>query len=230
MNNYWCLSNVDFYNLLCPVKVEKYENKHSQIYKKEDIIYFEKQVNKKIYLVSKGKVKLVNYDEQGNEIFQHIVLQGELFGENAVLGDYQHNEFAVAADNNTNVCSINTDTLQQLMMENKDFSTTIFRYIAFRRRKISRRLELLIGKDVNARVTAYIFDLYKETEKINIKNRLTQAEIGKLLATSRESVARVFNNLKDKGVIDYSRKTIFIKDLSGLIQMSQMNLSNNTNF
>jgi len=220
MKNFWSESNIDIYNLLCPLKVDKCQKKYRKFYDKEQVIYFENAIDEKIYLVSKGKVKLVNYDEFGNEIIQYILLKGSLFGENCVLGDYKHNEFAVAACNKTCICSIDKNTLQQLMTD-KDFAAAIFKYIAFRRKKTNRRIELLIGKDVNARIAAYIIDLYKDSENLNIKKSLTQAEIGKLLATSRESVVRVFNDLKDKGIIDYSRSAILIRDLPVLMQMSK---------
>lgn len=221
MDKFWTMSNIDVYEILCPIKTAKYKATYGKIYDKEQVIYLKERVNEKIYLVSKGKVKLVNYNRSGEEIFQNIVTKGELFGINSIFGDYRHNEYAVSACNQTSVCSIDITKLQQLMMENLDFSTTIYKCVANNRRKICRRLELLIGKDVNTRVAAFIYDLYMDSQQLTIRNSLTQNEMAKLLATSRESVARILNDLRGKGVIEYNRNSIQIKNLSSLRLLSQ---------
>lgn len=220
MEKYWIMSNIDVYKILCPRKSKKYEKSYGKIYGKEDVIYFESNPGRNVYLVSGGKVKLINYDEYGNEVVRQIIKKGELFGENILLGESVRDEFAVACGNKTRICDVNVEILQKLMRENKDFSTTIYKCIAFRIKKMSRRLELLIGKDARTRIIAFIYDMYKECDEVNVCNKLTQKEIACLLATSRESVARVFNDLKEKGTIEYDRKKIYIKDLQTLRKMA----------
>lgn len=214
------MSNIDVYEILCPNKSEKQHKAYGKNYSKEDVIYFENDKDKNVYLVSSGKVKLTKYDEKGNEIIREIIKKGELFGENLLLGDSIRDEFAVACSNQTSICNVNISLLQKLMREDKDFSTTIYKCIAFRIKKTSRRLELLIGKDVTERIIAFIYDMYKECDEVNVCNRLTHKEIACLLATSRESVARVFNDLREKGIIEYDRKNIYIKDLLTLRKMA----------
>jgi len=220
MEKYWVMSNIDVYKILCPKKTRKYHKTYGKRYSKEDVIYFENDIDRNVYLVSGGKVRLINYDENGNEILRQIVKKGELFGENLLLGESTRDEYAIACSNKTAVCDVNITIMQKLMRENERFSTTVYQYLGFKIKKMTRRLELLIGKDVSTRITAFIYDMYEECDEVNIYNALTQKEIACLLATSRESVARVFNDLKEKGIIEYDRKTIYIKDLQTLRQLS----------
>jgi len=220
MEKYWVTSNIDVYKILCPQKTKKHYETNGKAYSKEDVIYFEKDKGKNVYLVSGGKVKLTKYDKNGNEIIRQIIKKGELFGENLLLGESVRDEFAISCSDKTRICSISIETLQQLMREDKDFSIIMYKCIAFRIKKISRRLELLIGKDVTTRVAAFIYDMYQESDEANIYNTFTQKEMAALLATSRKSVVWVFNNLKEKGIIDYNRKEIHIKDIQTLRQMA----------
>ena len=220
MEKYWVMSNIDIYKILCPHKIEKHGSCDGKTYRRGELIYLKDEYNRNIYFVTKGKVKLVNYGEDGSEIVRHIIEKGQLFGENLILGEISHDEFAIASSNKTKITDLNVSILQELMGEDEYLSYNVYKSIAYRIKKLNRRLDLLVGKDVTSRVIAFIHDMHEERETLTICNPLTQKEIACLLATSRESVARVFNDLKEKGIIEYDRKKIFIKDVQTLRAMS----------
>ncbi|MGB0839159.1 MAG: Crp/Fnr family transcriptional regulator, partial [Chitinophagales bacterium] len=220
-NNLVALNNVNLYRILCPIKLKKYEKEHGRVYEKDQVIYHKGMSAEKIYLINKGKVKLVNYDDKGGEIVKQILVKGELFGENIILSQCERKEYAVACQNKTSVCSMNLTTMKQLMREDQRFSTAIYKLIGLRFRKIERRLELLLGKDVASRVASFVYDLYEEQQNETISHSFSQKDMASLLATSRESVAKVFNQMKNDQLIDYSRKQIRIKNLASLRKMSE---------
>ena len=221
MKSHWVLSNINLYQILCPHKLDGYSKKNGNTYGKQDVIYAEHQNDQNIYLVTKGKVKIVNYDKAGNELVRHILVKGELFGEKIVLNENSRDEFAVACSNGTEVCAMNLSTLHQLMRRNHRFETKIYKLISLKLRKVERRLELLVGKDVETRIITFIYDLYREDHNSRIANSLSHQDIAKLLATSRETVTKTFNKLKQEGVIDYNRKEITITNVEKLAILSQ---------
>ncbi len=220
MPEIWSLSNINLYEILCPPKLKGYVDENAIEVNKGQIIYSEHHGENKIYLVSKGKVKLVTYDSQGNETVKLILSKGELFGEKNILGDIKSNEFAIACNNPTEVCAINIGEMRKLMRDNQRFESSIYKFIGLRLKKIERRLELLIGKDVEIRIMSFIHDLYEDTNSPTIANHLSHSDISKLLGTSRESVTKVFNRLKKDGIIDYTRKEITIHQPAKLCEMS----------
>jgi len=220
MNNFWSLENINVYKILCPPKLKGYNDEVGKRYSKEDVIYFEKNTDNNVYLVSGGKVKLINYDEKGNEIVRQIITKGGLFGENLILGDSVRNEFAVACDNKTAVCSMNLDTMRELMRTNERFSTAIYKFIGLKIKKIERRLDLLVGKDVPSRVACYIYDLYKDENSLILPNHLSQKELASLLAATRESINKVFTEFRKQNIVNVTRKKIEIIDLVRLKQLS----------
>ena len=221
MDKFWSLANIDVYKILCPPKLRGYEDEVGKKYAKEDVIYFDKNIDHNVYLVSRGKVKLINYDEHGNEIVRQIITKGGLFGENLLLGNDERSEFAVACDNNTSVCSMNITNMKDLMRTNERFSTAIYKMIGLKIRKIERRLDLLVGKDVKSRVASYFFDRYKEEESLHFENYLSQKELASLLAATRESVNKVIKDLRQNNIIDVTRKNVQILNLNELKRVGE---------
>ena len=221
MEKFWSLANINVYKILCPPKLRGYDKVLGKRYLKEDVIYFENNEDHNIYLVSGGRVKLINYDENGNEIIRQIITRGGLFGESLILGDSVRSEFAVSCDNNTAICSMNLDSMRDLMRKNNNFSSTVYKLIGWKIKKIERRLDLLVGKDVKSRIASYIHDRYKEEESLNIPNYLSQKEMASLLAASRESINKTYKDFRDHRVVDVSRKQITILDLASLKEISE---------
>ncbi len=221
MEKFWSLANINVYKILCPPKLKGYDDAIGKKYSKEDVIYFEKNKDHNVYLVSGGKVKLINYDENGKEIVRQIITKGGLFGENLILGDSERNEYAVACDNNTAVCSMNLHTMRDLMRKNDNFSNAIYKFIGLKIKKIERRLDLLVGKDVRSRIACYIHDRYKEEETLLFPNHLSQKELASLLAATRESINKTLKEFKTQGIVEVSRKEIKILDLERLKKVSE---------
>ena len=221
MKNFWVLSNIDLYAILCPVKLNYYHEKNGIRYGKESVIYSENKLDSNIYFVSKGKVKLVNYDNHGNEIVKQILTKGELFGEDIILDESQRTEYAISCTNRTTICSMSLDNMRELMRENNLFSTTIYKLIGLKFKRIERRLELLIGKGVMPRVASFLYDLYQEKGTLSFTHELSQKDMATLLALSRESMTKALYKLKKAGVIDYNRKEMQILDLDALLKLSE---------
>lgn len=212
----WFLEKLNLFNLLCPHKFAAYRKTHKfNQYKKSDFIYFNKDCANKIYLIVKGKVKVFSYTNNGDEVVKSILSKGEIFGELAILGEEKREDFAQSLSD-TVVCPIGLDTLQELMRDNKDFSVGLYKLIGFRIKKLERRLQQLMFKDVKTRLIEFIEELAQEKgeeneEDILINHHLTQQDIANLIGTSRPTVNLLLNELKEEGILEYSRKTITLR-------------------
>jgi len=204
--------------MLCPHKFEAYKNEHNFCaYKKKDYIYFEADSANKVYLIEQGKVKIGYYNEDGNEIVKAILTKGELFGEKAILGDKERDEFAQSLDNETSVCPISVDTMHDLMRNNQSFSLKVYKFIGFKYKKLERRLQLLLFKDTKTRLIEFLdelridysYDCDKTGDQI-IKHPYTQKDIASLIGTSRPTINILLNELKGENYLDFNRKEIRI--------------------
>lgn len=218
MSKLWFLENVNLFKILCPHKFKKYKDCHNfNDYNKSDYVYFEEEVSTKVYLIEKGKVKIGYYTEDGGEVVKAILGKGELFGEKAILGEDKRNEFAQCIQNKTSICPIAVPTLHELMRDNQTFTLKVYKFISFRIKKLERRLQLLMFKDVKTRLLEFLDDLCEEygincekTGGMIIKHPYTQKDIASLIGTSRPTLNLMMNGLKEEGVIDFNRKEILL--------------------
>lgn len=213
----WFLEGVDLYTILCPHRVKEYAGHNFTQFEKGDFIYFKDDQASNIFMVSKGKVKLVYYTEEGNEVVKAVLRKGEIFGEMAILGEEHRNDCAVAVSSNTKVCPLNVETMYDLMRKNLNFRLHIYKIIGHRVKRLERRLELLFFKDTRTRLVDFLHDLGQEYgEKMDggevfIENHYTQKDMADLIGARRETVSTLLNDLKEEGLIDYNRRSIVIK-------------------
>ena len=219
MKEVWYLECVNLFKIICPHQYKDYKETHTfDAYKKKDYVYFDKDTSQTIYLINSGKVKLGYYTEDGNEVVKAILSKGEVFGEKAFLGEENRNEFAQSIDNSTVICPIPVNTLQNMMKNNTSFTLSFYKLISFRIKKLERRLEILLFKDIRKRTIEFIKELKEEfgTSLLNgdtlIKHPYSQKEIATLIGASRPSLNIVLNNLRDEGYLSFHGKEIVIKN------------------
>ncbi len=222
MTSTWFFNDINLFNILCPHKVIEYKGKHHfDRYKKGDYVYFEEDASNKVYLIEKGKVKIGYYNDAGEEFVKIILCEGEIFGEKSILGEDKRNEFAQAIEEETSICPISIDQMQILLRNNADFSLKIYKFIGFRFKKLERRLQILLFKDVKTRLVEFLDDLSDDyglknvlTGDVIIKHPYTQKDIATLIGTSRPTINLVLNELKEAGVIDFDRNHILLKKIA----------------
>ncbi len=220
LNNIWYFENVDLYDMLCPNKLQGHKDT-PQYYKKGKFIYFQNQPSDHIYLIAQGSIKIGNYSSQGKEITKTILTKGEIFGELALTGEDHRADFAQSMIDDTIICSMGIDMMQNLMLENKSLSLKIFKLIGFRFRKLERRLESLVFKDARTRIVEFIKEMAQERgQKVGfetmVKNQLTHQDIANLTGTSRQTVTTILNDLRERNLINFDRRKILIRDMDKL--------------
>ncbi len=219
-NNIWYFENVDLYKMLCPHKLQGHKDTPKN-YRKGQFIYFQDQPSDHIYLIAQGSIKIGSYSSQGKEITKTILTKGEIFGELALTGEDHRADFAQAMIDDTIICSMGIDMMQDLMLENKSLSLKIFKLIGFRFRKLERRLESLVFKDARTRIVEFIKEMAQERgQKVGfetmVKNQLTHQDIANLTGTSRQTVTTILNDLRDRNLINFDRRKILIRDMDKL--------------
>ncbi len=222
MSNIWTFENVNLYKILCPPKLKGYEQDHFKHYKKGDFVYFQKDPSRTIYLVNKGKVRIVDYTDKGEERVKAVLTRGEIFGEMAILGEEQRSDFAVAASEGTALCPLRIESMYDLMRTNHRFSLAIHKLIGLRIKRLERRFERLFYKDVKTRLIEFLLELTEDKGKqladssIEVQHFYTQKDIADLIGARRETVVLLMNDLKKDGLINYKRNKMNVLDLEGL--------------
>lgn len=222
MSELWYFNDVNLFNVMCPHKVGDFGGDgHFRAYNKGESIYFTDDPATTLYLIASGKVRILNYTEEGEEVIKAILGRGEMFGELALLGESTRSDIAEAMDNETLVCPVKIEMVKELMKDDQEFSFKIYKWLGLRIKKMERRIDNLIFKDVRARLVDFIRELVAEKgvqkgEVIEVEHFFTHKNIANLIGTSRQTVTTTLNELRDEGLLNFDRRHFYLKNLEQL--------------
>jgi CRP-like cAMP-binding protein len=166
------------------------------------------------YFVCKGKVKVVSEDVAGREQTVRLAGDGHIFGHVAVKSE-NYSISAITLDD-SKICFIDNETLQQAFMENPPFIFRSMVFYARELRKMEERLKCLSLMNNEKKIIAtlrYIYDTFgfiPGTTTISVK--LTRKEIADLAGTTIEQVSRTLVAFKKRNLLTYQHKLITIQD------------------
>jgi CRP-like cAMP-binding protein len=169
-----------------------------------------------LYVLARGRVKVVLYGESGREIILSLFREpGDFFGEMSLLDDQPRSATVIALERSTLLSLKRADFHKHLEGQPR----TALAVLAELSRRL-RRADEVIGNlallDVYGRVARWLRELAESEgeegpEGVVIRQRPTQQEIAGLIGTSRETVSRALSELARRGHIDVSGKRILLR-------------------
>ena len=86
-------------------------------YRAETVDYGEGEYSK-IYFVVKGKIKIAESNEMGEELIKDILTEGDFFGNLSLYGNASPDEYAEALTANTILCSFKVSDFRKILQHN----------------------------------------------------------------------------------------------------------------
>lgn len=184
--------------------------------KKGEIIYFSHDESSRVYTIKRGTIKIVEIDAKGNEIVKDILQEGDLFGQ-FTLTNETLDEYAVAVSDYVTCCSFRMDDFENIIERNPALALRYTKWMGFRLKRLENRYANLVFKDVRTRLVEFLKDWASKegsntNDEVTLKNYLTHQDIASLICSTRQTVTALFNDLKEKGALDYTRNEIIIKN------------------
>ena len=191
------------------------ENVKVKDVKKGESIYMEDGFENRVYLLVKGKIKISEIDERGDELIKEVLTATDIFGDVALNGSISDDEFAESFTDNTVICSYSSSDFKMLMQNNPVLAMNFMQNISAKLRRLECRHSNLVFKDAKSRLISFFMDWAnregsRDGDKIKLTNYLTHNDIAGIISTSRQSVTTLLNELKDTGLLFYDRKHIEI--------------------
>ncbi len=156
-----------------------------------------------MFLVKTGLIRLSKCFEDGSEVILGFRKSGELFGENALMGEEVFPMNAIAMEE-TLTCGAKIAGIEKIVLENPHIGWTMMKNMSLRIRALTARLESMAIGSLEERLFQTLTDIAKEhgVKKDNSYNMtfpLTHEELGFLVQAHRVSVTRALNNLLRSG-------------------------------
>lgn len=182
------------------------------VYRGEVISYGEAGYTR-IHFLLKGKIKITDTAGTENELVKDILTEPDIFGDLALEGKLLNDECAEALTANTIICSFHISDFKRIMEENPPMALDYARKVTRKLQRLENRHADLVYLDTKDRLIRFIknwarSDGNKVGDKIILNNYLTHSDIAGFIATSRQSVNMLLNELRTSGLLCYNRKHI----------------------
>jgi CRP-like cAMP-binding protein len=213
----WYFENFNILKSMSKKEMMEMNEKSTMKYSRQsESIYLPGDSAHSIYFLKEGKVKISSYSDDGKELTHAILGPGELFGEQAIIGDKMLAQVAETTEDAV-ICSISVKEFERFMAQNPQLNLNVTKLLGFRLKKVRSRLEALWFKKAPDRVKQVLKDLAEEHgrpvgDEIVIELKLTHQDLANLSATTRQTVTTIMNQLEKEGLLDYDRKRILIHE------------------
>jgi len=175
-----------------------------------------------IFFIAEGRVRVVNYSLSGREITFDDLGQDQHFGELAAI-DGEPRSAGVMALTNCLVASLSQERFRALLEKHPKLALRFMKGMANIVRNATDRIMDLSTLAANNRVQA---ELLRQARKFSddemsavIKPIPVHGDIASRVSTTRETVARVLNDLARQGIVERRKDSLVINDMEQLSDM-----------
>ncbi len=179
---------------------------------------------REVFFVAEGRVRVANYSLSGREVTLVDIAAGDHFGELAAL-DGAPRSASVTAVEATVTAALPHEHFVRLVTGHAELAHAVMQALAGIVRSATERIMDLSTLGANNRVHAEMLRLGRlattDGTTAIIKPIPPHADIASRVSTTRETVARVLNDLARAGVVTREKEALVIHDLrevEGLVQ------------
>ncbi len=227
--NIWYLRGIKPFAGMSPEKLEKSAKISSlDAFKKGQRIQLPGDPGKSVYLLKSGRIKVVRLSrtEDSQEFTLACLEPDEIFGELDRAEDSSRETVAEALEEVV-IRMISREDFERLLEQTPAPVIKLIKRRGLRTREIKTEIKELVFKDVPERLGRLLLGLADEygvahPQGIRLRIRLSYQELGKLTASTKNTVLLALSVLKRKGYIDLDRKDIFVKDKDGLAKLGSL--------
>lgn len=175
-----------------------------------------------VFFVIEGRVRVVNYSVSGREITLDDIEPGGNFGELAAI-DGEPRSASVMALTPCRMAVMPQDRFLDLIENHPSVSLTVMRNLAAIIRHSTERIMDLSTLAANNRVHADLLRLATANMVDEIRASISpipvHGDVASRVSTTRETVARVMNDLARQGVVERQKDALLVNDVDQLREM-----------
>lgn len=190
-----------------------FENGLMRDYKKGDVIFREGERGSMLYVIMKGKVKVILQKDE-KEIILKYFEEGDFFGELPLFTLGRRSATAIAVKNSL-LFMVDHRVMLTVLKKSPEILLKIARELAKRIEESNRKIFSLAFLDTAGKIGKYLYELAEEKGEdmgswIIVRDRPRISEIAKNLGITRETASRVINTWRKMRILELKKKEIFI--------------------
>jgi CRP-like cAMP-binding protein len=177
------------------------------------------------FVVKRGYVRLVYSEPDGRFLTRMLLGKGAMFGDLPFgPGFFLPNEQAIASGMSC-VIEVSRQELEKQAVASPAFESLMLQTFSAQLQALDRRMQWQLISPLRTRIATALYDLVcfaggrcGHGHLVDI--RLTHEEFAELVVATRPAVSEVLVQLKQEGIIEYTRSYICLLSLDRLLSMS----------
>jgi CRP/FNR family transcriptional regulator, anaerobic regulatory protein len=210
-----CIDRVPIFgNLTFEEKAEISRITINKEYKKGETIYLAGDKGERLYVIHRGKVKISRISEAGKEQIIRILGPGDFMGELSLFIHSPLDSNAEALEVTT-VCTIDGNTLNQIINKNPSIAVKIIEELSKRLQNAENLIESLGLHDVEQRVAKAILEMSNNKDEIVLQ--VSKKDFASHIGISQETLSRKLSLFQDaEWIKQIGHRKILILDKKAL--------------
>lgn len=194
---------------------------------RSEVLFHQGDPGDEFLVLTDGSVKVELVNPDGKELTLTILTPYQFLGELALLDDVPRSATVVAMEK-TELLTIDKRDFNRVIESYPRMCIPMMRQLTKRVRVLTDDIASMAFMDSYSRVTRKILALAadmgepQEDGTIFIPRALTHQQLANLVGTTRETVTKILNEMKDRSLISISRHRITIHDREGLVDRANL--------
>lgn len=189
-------------NLLDTIKQSQKKFVHIKTFNKGNVLFRENDRCESIGIIINGKISIVSYLINGNEIIYNQLKENDVFGNNLIFSSEPYYKGNIIVDVDSKIAFIKKNDLIGLLSNNNSFLLEYLKINANFSKALNNRIKLLSIESAEERLYFYMHE-YK-----NVIEYTSISELAKQLNLKRETLSRLISKLEKQKKIKKNNKTI----------------------
>ncbi|MDB5197185.1 MAG: transcriptional regulator, Crp/Fnr family [Flaviaesturariibacter sp.] len=187
------------------------QDRISESYKKNQVVYNEGNRPQYLFYVQKGKVKAAKQNEQGKELMIALYSEGDFFGYIPLIEGGSYKEKTITLEDAE--IALIPKTEFEALLNNKDISSKFMTLLAKTVADKDQQLLNIAYNSLREKVATALLLLHKKTSKNSNEETLlhfSRETMAAIAGTATESLTRTLSDFKLEKVIDIKDSSIII--------------------
>lgn len=195
--------------------------KLTNVYPRGAVLFFEGQQPRGVYMLCQGRVKLSVCSADGKQLILRIVEPGEMLGLSATVSNLQYKATAETLE----TCQVNfikKDDFLRFLNEHGEACFRVAQHLSQNYHTAYVQIRSLgLSSSAMEKLTRLLLEWCDGSgtlteQGIRLKIGLTHEEIARMIGTSRETVSRLFSELKGRQTINVKGSSLIVRDRAAL--------------
>jgi CRP-like cAMP-binding protein len=196
-----------------------------RMYKPGDAIYREGEHGDALYVLTSGVVKLFRPYSGSKEATLRLLKPWDIFGHLAFTGEARQRAYAEAVTE-CKVTKVPKIFMERAVRRNPQAALKMMTLLELRLVQYEELVKCLLPRETEVRLANLLpllaskFGNRDAEGRVTIDLRLTHQDLAAMVASTRESVTKVLNDMRNRGVLEIESGRIILKDHAALARLS----------